>query len=95
MWDAELERTEAELLTSSGRSASECEATFLSACEIARRQSAKSLELRVAIGLAKLWAEQGRGAEVWNLLEPIYKSYTEGFNTRDLTQARQMLDSLH
>ena len=63
MWDAELERTEAELLRSSGRSASECEATFLSARETARRQSAKSLELRAAIGLAKLWAEQGRGAE--------------------------------
>ena len=63
--------------------------------ETARRQSAQSLELRAAIGLAKLWAEQGRGAESRDMLGPLYKSCTEGFNTRDLTQARQLLDSLH
>ncbi|MDK1374109.1 adenylate/guanylate cyclase domain-containing protein [Sinorhizobium sp. 6-70] len=94
MWDAELERTEAELLGARARSDKECEAFFLSALAAARRQSAKSFELRAAVGLAKFWAEQGRCADSRNLLGPLYESFTEGHNTRDLIQARQLLDRL-
>jgi predicted ATPase/class 3 adenylate cyclase len=95
MWDAEVERIEAEMLELCARSAVECEARFQSALVTARRQSAKSFELRATLGLAKLWTEQGRGDEARDLLGPLYESFTEGFNTRDLTQARQLLDKLH
>jgi predicted ATPase len=95
MWDAEVERIEAEMLELCARSAVECEARFQSALVTARRQSAKSFELRAALGLAKLWTEQGRGDEARDLLGPLYESFTEGFNTRDLAQARQLLDKLH
>ncbi|MDW9365332.1 AAA family ATPase [Sinorhizobium meliloti] len=95
MWDAEVERIEAEMLELCARSTVECEARFQSALVTARRQSAKSFELRAALGLAKLWAEHDRGDEAQDLLWPVYESFTEGFNTRDLTQARQLLDRLH
>ncbi|MFU0507498.1 adenylate/guanylate cyclase domain-containing protein [Pseudaminobacter sp. NGMCC 1.201702] len=93
MWDAELERTEAEFARP--RSGKGCEAFFLSALATARRQNAKSFELRAAVGLGKLWSRQGRCAESRDLLGSVYNSFTEGFNTRDLTQARQLLDRLH
>jgi predicted ATPase len=95
MWDSELERIEAELLGLRARSAKECEPLFLSALATARRQSAKSFELRAAVGLARLWVEQGRCDESRDLLGSVYKSFTEGFGTRDLTRARQLLDRLH
>ncbi|RWK44302.1 adenylate/guanylate cyclase domain-containing protein [Mesorhizobium sp.] len=95
MWDAEVERIEAEMLELCARSALECEARFRSALTTARCQSAKSFELRAAVGLAKLWARQGRGDEARDLLGPLYESFTEGFNTRDLTQTRRLLDKLH
>ena len=60
----------------------------------ARRQEARLLELRAATSLARLWGEQGRRAEARELLAPIYGWFTEGFDTRDLTEAKTLLDAL-
>ena len=95
MWDAELERTEAELLGAHTGSADKCEALLGSALATARRQRAKSFELRAGVSLAKLWAKRCRGADSRDLLGPLYESFTEGFDTRDLIQAKQLLDRLH
>jgi class 3 adenylate cyclase/predicted ATPase len=64
------------------------------AIAIAREQQAKSLELRAGTRLARLWGEQGRRAEARELLAPIYGWFTEGFDTRDLKEAKALLDEL-
>jgi len=64
------------------------------AIHIARAQQAKSLELRAARDLARLWGEQGRHAEARDLLAPIYGWFTEGFDTADLKEAKALLDEL-
>ena len=70
------------------------EAAFGQTLEVARRQQAKSLELRAAISLARLWAEQDKRAEARNLLAPVYGWFTEGFDTADLKDANALLDEL-
>ena len=72
----------------------EAEACFLKAIEIARTQQAKSLELRAAISLARLWQQQGKRAEAHELLSEIYGWFTEGFDTKDLQEAKALLESL-
>ena len=67
---------------------------FHEALEIARRQAAKSPELRAATSLARLWGEQGRRDEARNLLAPVYGWFTEGFDTADLKDAKALLDAL-
>ncbi len=62
--------------------------------EIAAQQEARLLELRAAAGLARHWRSQGRTAEAYNLLAPIYGWFTEGFDTPDLKDARELLDDL-
>jgi predicted ATPase len=64
------------------------------AIDTARSQQAKSLELRAATSLARLWSEQGRRAEAYDLVAPIYGWFTEGFDTADLKEARALLDEL-
>jgi len=64
------------------------------ALRIARRQQAKSYELRAATSLARLWREQGRRAEARELLAPIYGWFTQGFGTADLKAAKGLLDEL-
>ena len=64
------------------------------AIRIAQAQQAKSLELRAATSLARLWGEQGRRAEARDLLVPVYGWFTEGFDTADLKEARALLDQL-
>jgi predicted ATPase len=64
------------------------------AVEIARKQSAKSLELRAATSLSRLWHDQGKQAEARDLLAPVYGWFTEGFDTSDLKGAKALLDSL-
>jgi predicted ATPase len=73
---------------------SEAEACFQKAIEIARRQSAKSLELRAAMGLARLWQQQGKKDEARQILAEIYGWFTEGFDTKDLQEAKALLEEL-
>ncbi len=72
----------------------EAEACFLKAIEIARRQQAKSLELRAVMSLSRLWQQQGKKAEARQMLEEIYDWFTEGFDTADLKEAKALLDEL-
>ena len=62
--------------------------------EIAREQQAKSWELRAAMSLARLWRDQGKVQRARELLAPVYVWFTEGFNTRDLKDAKALLDEL-
>jgi predicted ATPase len=64
------------------------------AVAVAREQSAKSLELRATASLARLWRDQGKRAEAHGLLAPVYNWFTEGFDTRDLKEAKALLDKL-
>src|SRR5262249_36882788 len=73
---------------------SEAEACFLKAIEIARQQSAKSLELRAVMSLARLWQHQGKKDEARQLLAEIYGWFTEGFDTKDLQEAKALLGEL-
>ncbi len=72
----------------------QAEACFQQALAIARRQQAKSWELRVAMSLARLWQHQGKRAEAHALLEGIYTWFTEGFDTADLREAKALLEAL-
>jgi predicted ATPase len=72
----------------------EAEAYFHRALAIARQQQAKSLELRAALSLARLWQQQGKTGEARTLLVPIYGWFTEGFDTVDLLEAKSLLDKL-
>ena len=72
----------------------EAEACFHQALDVARRQQAKSLELRAAMSLSRLWQQQGKRAEARELLAPIYGWFTEGFDTADLQEAKALLEEL-
>ena len=61
---------------------------------IARQQQAKSWELRAAMSLARLWRDQGKVQEARELLAPVYGWFTEGFDTRDLKEAKALLEEL-
>ena len=72
----------------------EAEGYFLKAIEIARKQQAKSLELRAVMSLSRLWQQQGKKTEAHEMLAEIYNWFTEGFDTKDLQEAKALLDSL-
>jgi predicted ATPase len=72
----------------------EAEAWLQRALDVACRQGAKSLELRAAMSLARLWQQQGKRTEAWELLAPIYGWFTAGFDTADLQDAKALLESL-
>ena len=72
----------------------EAEACFLKAIEIAQRQSAKSLELRAVMSLSRLWQQQGKNEEAHRMLSEIYAWFTEGFDTKDLQEAKTLLEEL-
>ena len=92
-WDAELHRlTGTVLLTENNLD--EGHACLQQAIRIAQAQHAKSLELRAATSLARLWGEQGRRAEARDLLAAVYGWFTEGFDTADLKEAKALLDEL-
>ncbi len=95
MWTSELLRLRAMcLLSLSSSNAPEAEAAFRDAMEVAKRQNARSLELRAATSLARLWRTQGRTTEARDLVAPVYGWFTEGFDTADLTDAKTLLDEL-
>jgi predicted ATPase len=94
LMDAEHHRLKGEMLQGLGAAEGEVEDEFHRALDIARRQSAKSLELRAAMSLARRWHGLGRSAEARDLLAPIYGWFTEGFETRDLQEARSLLAEL-
>jgi predicted ATPase len=94
-YEAEMHRLKGELLLKQDDSnAVEARSCFERAVEIARRQSAKSLELRARMSLARLLAKQGRREEARTMLAEIYNWFTEGFNTADLKDAKALLDEL-
>jgi tetratricopeptide (TPR) repeat protein len=73
---------------------SEAEECFVKAIEVARRQSAKSLELRAVMSLSRLWQQQGKKKEAHEILAEIYGWFTEGFDTKDLQEAKTLLEEL-
>jgi predicted ATPase len=94
-WEAEICRLRGVLLLrQTATSPAEAEAWLRRALDVARRQEAKSLELRAAMSLARLWQQQGKRAEARALLAPTYSWFTEGFDTTDLQEARALLDEL-
>ena len=95
MYEAELYRLKGELLRMRSTDHTAVAETCLhQALTIACRQQAKSLELRAAMSLARLWQQQGKRAEAHALLTPIYDWFTEGFDTADLQDAKALLDTL-
>ena len=94
MWEAELKRVEGELGRVQGTSAFEIETCFEQALQVARCQSAKAFELRAAMSLARLWRSQGKPQQARELLAPVYGWFTEGFETRDLKEAKALLEEL-
>jgi predicted ATPase len=93
MWDAELHRVTGTVLLAENKP-DEGQASLQRAIRIAHAQQAKSLELRAARDLARLWGEKGRRAEARDLLSPVYGWFTEGFDTADLKDAKTLLDQL-
>jgi predicted ATPase/DNA-binding winged helix-turn-helix (wHTH) protein len=93
-WEAEVYRRRGELLWRRAiPEASQAETYLLQALTLARRQQAKSLELRTAISLSRLW-QQGKRTEARQLLVEVYGGFTEGFDTADLQEAKALLDEL-
>ena len=94
-WEAEVCRLRGVLLLRQpGTPQAEAETWLQRALDIARRQEAKSLELRAAMSLSRLWQQQGKQAEAHALLAPIYGWFTEGFDTKDLQEAKVLLEAL-
>ena len=110
IYEAELHRLRGELLLQSGVQElaagdlppdaglqtlyAEAEACFQHALDVSRRQQAKSLELRAAMSLSRLWQRQSKWTAAAGLLAPVYHWFTEGFDTHDLQEARALLEEL-
>jgi tetratricopeptide (TPR) repeat protein len=92
--DAELHRLDGDLLLATGGPADEAAARYHRALAIAREQGSRSFELRAATSLARLWRAQGKHAEARELLAQVYAPFTEGFDTRDLQDAKRLLNDL-
>ena len=94
-YEAEVNRTAGEItLLSPERDAAKAEEYFEGALAVARQQQAKSWELRAAMSLARLWRDQGKTEQARELLAPVYGWFTEGFDTRDLKEAKALLEEL-
>jgi class 3 adenylate cyclase/predicted ATPase len=93
--EAEVNRIAGEItLLSPERDAAKAEAYFERALAIARQQQAKSWELCAAMSMARLWRDQGKVQQACELLSPVYGWFTEGFDTRDLKEAKTLLEEL-
>jgi predicted ATPase/class 3 adenylate cyclase len=93
-FEAELYRLKARAMLMRGASDAEAESLLDQALRIARGQQARSLELRAATDLAKLWMQQGKNAEALDVLASIHSRFTEGFDTRDVKEAKVILAQL-
>ena len=92
-WEAEIYRLQGTLLLRHSMAPpAEVETWLRRALDVARRQEARSLELRAATSLARLWQHQGKHAEAHDLLEPVYDWFTEGFDAPDLKEAKALLE---
>jgi predicted ATPase len=95
-WEAEIYRLKGELTATcdAQKGTGGVEECLQQALALARRQQAKSLELRTATNLARLWKSQGKRQAAYDLLVPVYGWFTEGFDMADLKEAKVLLDSL-
>ena len=94
-YEAEVYRLKGELLLQDAPAhQEEAEENFQQALAVARRRQAKSLELRAAMSLSRLWQQQGKPQEAHDLLAPIYAWFTEGFDTADLQEAKALVGEL-
>ncbi len=94
-WEPELYRLKGDLLLAhSAKNHAEAGTCFQKALDVARRQEAKSLELRAAMSLSRLWQKQGKKREARQLLADIYDWFTEGFDTVDLKEAKALLKEI-
>jgi predicted ATPase len=103
LWEPELYRVRGMLLFQTGgknsesgivTSDAETDTCFQQALTLARRQEAKSFELRAVMGLSRLWQRQGKRQAAYQLLVEVYGGFTEGFDTADLREAKALLDNL-
>ena len=95
LYEAEVNRIAGEIARASHEpDQASAEAYFQRALSVARQQQAKSLELRAAMSLARLWRDQGKVQQARELLAPVYGWFTEGFDTRDLKEAKALLEEL-
>jgi adenylate cyclase len=93
--ESELYRLKGELLLQQNSAKqAEAESCFAQAMAIAQNQQAKSLELRAATSLARLWQSQGKREEAQQVLSDVYGWFTEGFDTADLKDAKALLEAL-
>jgi predicted ATPase len=93
--EAEVHRIAGEIaLNAPEPEAAKAQAYFERALTVARAQQAKSWELRAAMSMARLWRDQGKPQQARELLAPVYGWFTEGFDTRDLMEAKTLLDAL-
>jgi predicted ATPase len=94
-WEAELHRLKGALLLQlPSQQITQAETCFQQALDVARSQQAKSLELRAALSLSRLWQQQGKHDEARRLLAEVYGWFTEGFDTPDLQEAKTFLEEL-
>ena len=92
--EAETHRLHGQLLLATGQAVDAAEHDYQQALAVARQQKAKSLELRAAVSLSRLWQQQGKREQARQLLAEIYGWFTEGFDTTDLTAAKALLVEL-
>ena len=94
--EPEVYRIAGELeLMSPSHDLAKAQTYFERALSVARQQQAKSWELRAATSMARLWRDQRKEQQAQELLAPVYGWFTEGFDTRDLKDAKALLDALH
>ncbi len=95
LWESELHRIAGNLLLGYATiDVERSKAHYLRAIEVAREQHAASLDLRASTSLARLWAHGGERQNAYDMLAPVYARFTEGFDTRDLVDAKELLDHL-
>ena len=93
VWEAEVNRVAGQIaLKSPERDSAKADEYFRRALAVARQQQAKFWELRAAMSLARLWHSQGKAQQASELLAPVYGWFTEGFDTRDLKDAKALLE---